>query len=564
MMAAMVPHGCMIRARFDTNTESFLHQLSQQIQTNVSQFVAQESAEVGLSSRKPFHITILEMSPMLNVPYVMATVNEIASRTSRLVGKVLPFCQVCENGEVRIRVNCPDIVLLGHELILSLPGSNSWFSQTNDSLFITIGVFHGAHRFDFETWLNKELSTNSELFPTFYSDFLSFSDEWLYVAHAHDQAVQLMGVASSVAAAAAAAPLADGKALDGLEPMHGSDIEGLLDSFTLSAEEAAIANVGSAADAEDAGAGNKQKKSHKGQKREPAAQKQQKPDQGGAAVEAEIVEEALAANLPSVVVPYQATTPPPGGSVWASANAAGKVAPPSVILAMRERATGGTAAHAAKKAALSAPARTASSAAAAVSSAKPGPSEKPQDESHGHGKHAHAGDSEGHHSAGGSSGGPNWVCPSCKVIVYGRRVMCFKCKTAKPANAVPGAAGAAPAASASSPRGGAGAAGASATGTAHMYPRKPKDGDVRDGDWICASCKGHNFASKIACFTCRSPRPPGYVIDPTPESAGEARDRKPGDWTCPKCNENVFAKRNRCYKCSTSKPKSMAAAVEAA
>ena len=82
---------------------------------------------------------------------------------------------------------------------------------------------------------------------------------------------------------------------------------------------------------------------------------------------------------------------------------------------------------------------------------------------------------------------------------------------------------------------------------------------MREGDWICSGCKGHNFASKIACFTCRTPRPPGYVLEP-PDAAngdGPKADRKPGDWTCPKCSENVFAKRNRCYKCSTSKPKTM-------
>ena len=148
-----------------------------------------------------------------------------------------------------------------------------------------------------------------------------------------------------------------------------------------------------------------------------------------------------------------------------------------------------------------------------------------------------------------------WVCPMCKVENYPRRSVCFKCHTFKPDQ----------------------------LGMVHFHPRKPiitptkPEGDVREGDWICASCNGHNFASKIACFTCRASRPAGSEGAGAPASGAEGAEGaeggaeegskpaaaasaarpnsvKPGDWTCPKCKENVFAHRSRCYKCTTLKP----------
>ena len=531
---SLVPHGCTLRTRFDRDTESFLRQLSLQIQSNVSQFVAQENADVGLREKKPFHITILEISPLLSVSYVMSTVNTIAYKTSRLVGKVLPFCQVCENGEVRVKVNCPDITLLGHELCLSLPGSNGWYSQSNDSLFITIGIFHGIHRFDFETWLNKELSTNNDLFPTFYSDYVCYSDEWRYVAHAHEQAVALRGRVLTNSAGNNGSMLPD-KTLD-MEGIEG-DMAGLLESFNLAGDEGTMSNV-----------------EHEENK---SSITQSLPDE---------TETGTLPNPPNEStenVPYQATVAPAGGSVWGSVTN-GKIAPPTAILAMREGGrvpTSGTT----KPVSSTAVKRSGPASAVSASVVKTAPikskvvADKPKEDSV---AKAPTEEATTHGGSSSSVSGPNWVCPNCKLVVYGRRAQCFKCKTAKPAtNQVNGTA--APAVmTGTSPRAASG--GASGSGGTHLYPRKPKDGDVRDGDWICTGCKGHNFASKIACFTCRTPRPPGYVIDVPDVASGEAAkaDRKPGDWTCPKCNENVFAKRNRCYKCSTSKPKNLSNAHE--
>jgi Zn-finger in Ran binding protein and others len=140
----------------------------------------------------------------------------------------------------------------------------------------------------------------------------------------------------------------------------------------------------------------------------------------------------------------------------------------------------------------------------------------------------------------------DWNCPECKSLVFSFRLDCFKCRTPRPVSGP------------------------------HIVPRQPHkttskpDGDIRDGDWLCACCKGHNFANKLACFTCRTLRQQDPLdgkigrnpVDPAdPSSVPSAPDNlkviklMPGDWTCPSCLENVFAKRRRCYKCCTLKPR---------
>ena len=167
----------------------------------------------------------------------------------------------------------------------------------------------------------------------------------------------------------------------------------------------------------------------------------------------------------------------------------------------------------------------------------------------------------------------DWICPACKAWVFSFRPDCFRCCTLRPD-----------------------------TGP-HIVPRQPKkttlrpEGDVREGDWNCLSCKGHNFADKLACFTCRAPKPQAAIGDYQQLECSQGDERAcnetntilskcggleaavgtgsldagieggggvvtspkapqrflrsmPGDWTCGSCNEIVFAKRYRCYKCS--------------
>ena len=36
---------------------------------------------------------------------------------------------------------------------------------------------------------------------------------------------------------------------------------------------------------------------------------------------------------------------------------------------------------------------------------------------------------------------------------------------------------------------------------------KPRNRNVRQGDWTCPNCAAHVFASKTACYKCRTPKP---------------------------------------------------------
>lgn len=136
----------------------------------------------------------------------------------------------------------------------------------------------------------------------------------------------------------------------------------------------------------------------------------------------------------------------------------------------------------------------------------------------------------------------DWICTVCDALVFSFRSVCYNCNAIQPDS------------------------------DNQVLPRQPPrtadrpEGDLREGDWLCPGCQGHNFSNKIACFTCRMPRTPsslsayasGTGILPRENAVGKinrAPAVMPGDWTCPTCNENVFKKRHRCYKCSTSKPR---------
>ena len=551
-MSVFVPQGSKVMIGFDPAALTFLSELGSQIQSNVGLFVSQSSNSVFGSSanENAFSLSVLEISSSLTTQYVLGALNDVGSRTKRIAGKILPQCRVCENGDVRLKVSSPDVVQLGSELLGSLHGSNNFFSETDDSLFITIGTFRDvAQHIEFQLWLNKELQTNASLFPTFYSDYLHLSEEWRSSFGA------FRDIAPSIPLSGSAAATGSGL-LNGVLGLDNIDnMEGLLESFTNIDDEG-----------EDATTAGSKIQVGEGNQADTVLGNILDEEVSPAAEEVEDVHAAAP-------VPRGPTISSVGKHVWGGKQ--GK--PPSAILAMREGAGGvapaprpvlaktsprTVAAVPVAKPAAIAPAQAASAAAAPAAAASATTTTAPA-------ATAATGST--------STAEKNWVCPSCKLMVYGHRVQCFKCKTAKPANpevstnqGTQGDRGdrGGDYANRASGAGGSGEPRAARAGTHHIYPRKPKDGDVRDGDWSCEVCKGHNFANKIACFTCRSPRPAGYVIAPGSEDGAEGGaegaapkpvDRKPGDWTCPKCDENVFAKRNRCYKCSTSKPKSMGA-----
>ncbi|XP_045617589.1 uncharacterized protein [Procambarus clarkii] len=78
----------------------------------------------------------------------------------------------------------------------------------------------------------------------------------------------------------------------------------------------------------------------------------------------------------------------------------------------------------------------------------------------------------------------------------------------------------------------------------------------KPGDWDCPSCQFSNFASRTACFKCRTPKDGdsfgsgGRVGGGGGGGGGGMRDMRPGDWACQKCQFHNFSSRGMCYKCN--------------
>jgi hypothetical protein len=154
----------------------------------------------------------------------------------------------------------------------------------------------------------------------------------------------------------------------------------------------------------------------------------------------------------------------------------------------------------------------------------------------------------------------DWTCVGCAAHNFASRSVCFKCKNGKPIGVPSGGSrrdgefGGKPVSfPGSEPSPGAGA--------------QPVGGSFRPGDWICAGCRAHNFASRGNCFKCKQ-RKAGAVSEPSagteppaPQAGGggslqTASDNfRSGDWLCQNCRAHNFASRGSCFKCS-SKPSS--------
>jgi len=93
---------------------------------------------------------------------------------------------------------------------------------------------------------------------------------------------------------------------------------------------------------------------------------------------------------------------------------------------------------------------------------------------------------------------------------------------------------------------------------------------MKPGDWMCAGCGNHNFASRQACNKCQGPRTDQASLTgaasgygPALTMAGAASmspygipfvkqvaDVKDGDWICHECANHNFASRVNCNKCN--------------
>ena len=111
---------------------------------------------------------------------------------------------------------------------------------------------------------------------------------------------------------------------------------------------------------------------------------------------------------------------------------------------------------------------------------------------------------------------------------------------------------------------------ASPVGGNGMLPKHPRVVTPRlaPGDWACPKCKAHMFARRTHCFDCKEPRPAGMPRSTRSRLSGATGSTapnnrlnnprrtplKPGDWRCPKCLCVVFASKSACFQCRTPKP----------
>ena len=94
-----------------------------------------------------------------------------------------------------------------------------------------------------------------------------------------------------------------------------------------------------------------------------------------------------------------------------------------------------------------------------------------------------------------------------------------------------------------------------------------RGGGCKPGDWDCIECGNvGNYASRMFCYRCNTPKPDGAAAAKVTSVAagGGAKGRgscKPGDWDCIECgNVGNYASRMFCYRCNTPKPDGAAAA----
>ncbi|KAJ3057920.1 hypothetical protein HDU98_005944, partial [Podochytrium sp. JEL0797] len=153
----------------------------------------------------------------------------------------------------------------------------------------------------------------------------------------------------------------------------------------------------------------------------------------------------------------------------------------------------------------------------------------------------------------------DWFCTTCQFHNFANRVLCKNCNNPPSANSRPGGGGAA-LFSQSPPQG---QYGYHQQPAQHHHTHHA--GGMKPGDWICtnSSCRFQNFQSRNECMKCRSPRPAGGIggggvgIPPSAIAPGGGvvatavgiTSFKPGDWVCAGCQKHNFASRAVCMQC---------------
>ncbi|BDA42771.1 probable zinc finger Ran-binding domain-containing protein 2 at C-terminar half [Coccomyxa sp. Obi] len=163
---------------------------------------------------------------------------------------------------------------------------------------------------------------------------------------------------------------------------------------------------------------------------------------------------------------------------------------------------------------------------------------------------------------GGNFRPGDWLCPECNAQNFARRTECFRCDAQRPEGA-----GGPP------PRAGGRFGGDRYGGDCAVRRDQQAFGERRGfeskpGDWACPACNANNFARRMECYQCSEPRPASAGPVPSREPRFGSRDNfrdgprrdapvmKQGDWMCPECNGHNFASRSDCFRCSFPRPAS--------
>ena len=76
----------------------------------------------------------------------------------------------------------------------------------------------------------------------------------------------------------------------------------------------------------------------------------------------------------------------------------------------------------------------------------------------------------------------------------------------------------------------------------------------RAGDWKCSECNNSNFAWRISCNRCTSPKPPSEILRIHVSLIGPPGFYRDGDWQCFSCRNVNFKRRDNCKRCGAKKP----------
>jgi hypothetical protein len=162
----------------------------------------------------------------------------------------------------------------------------------------------------------------------------------------------------------------------------------------------------------------------------------------------------------------------------------------------------------------------------------------------------------------------DWMCPSCGNHNFASRTQCYRCQLPRRSGGELAATPHMPPhLMLHQPPGGTAVAAppphaAAAVAAAHHHHHPPAvGGEVRAGDWMCASCGNHNYASRQSCYRCGIGKSTGgaplmkqhgamWGAVPTGSVPSGMR---PGDWICQVCNNHNFASKTACNRCQTAK-----------